>query len=114
MSETLAEALHRLGREGFARRFEAAGDALRCSSCEEIFFPEELLVEGVVHVADVAPGVRTTLYALRCTGCGAKGVWILTDERPEDRALLRRLGSGQALDHDHDHDAGASGPAVGT
>ncbi len=38
-----------------------------------------------------ATGARTTLYALRCTGCGAKGVWIVTDERPEDHALLRRL-----------------------
>ena len=132
MAETLAEALHRLGRVGFARRFEPAGDAFRCTSCEETFLPEALLVEDVVDVVGGvggggdATGARTTLYALRCTGCGAKGVWIVTDERPEDHALLRRLGSSQAHDHDpghdhghdpgrdHDDDPGSSGPVFGT
>ncbi len=91
MSETLAEALDRLAREGFARRFERVGDALVCGSCGERFSPDALVVDDVIEVD--APGARTTLYALRCSDCGAKGSWILTDDAgPEDRALLDRLG----------------------
>jgi hypothetical protein len=122
VSETLTEALHRLGREGFARRFERVGDALRCASCEVSFPPEELLVEDVVEVADATGGPRTTLYALECTDCGAKGVWILADGGPEDRALAQRLRSGEPPGRDpghdrghgraHDQGPGPSGPAA--
>ena len=93
MSETLTEALHRLGRAGFARRFEQDGGALRCASCEVSFPPEELVVDEVVEVADEGAGGRATLYALRCTDCGARGTWILTGASPADVALLHRLGS---------------------
>ena len=92
MSETLTEALHRLGRAGFVRRFEPIDGALRCASCEVSFPPEELVVEEVVEAVDHRAGVRSTLYALRCTDCGARGTWVLTDAGPADIALLQRLG----------------------
>jgi hypothetical protein len=95
VSETLTEALHRLGRAGFARRFEPVDGALRCASCEVSFPPEELVVEEVVEVADESAGVRSTLYALRCTDCGARGTWILTGAGPADIALLHRMGGSE-------------------
>ena len=96
-SETLAEALHRLGRAGFVRRFERAGDTLRCASCEVTFPPEELVVEEVVEVADEGTGVRRMLYALRCTSCGANGTWTVTGAEPADIDLLHRLGTSTPL-----------------
>ncbi len=110
MSETLTEALHRLGRAGFARRFEPIGGELRCASCEVSFPPEELVVEEVVEVADDRAGVRSTLYALRCTDCGARGTWILTDAGPADIALLERLG-GSGIPGRGPRAAGSSGSA---
>jgi hypothetical protein len=110
VSETLTEALHRLGRAGYARRFEPAGDALRCASCEVSFPPEELVVEEVVEVANEGTATRSTLYALRCTDCGARGTWILTDAGPADVALLQRLGGSGALGSV----PGASGSSDGT
>ncbi len=113
MTEALTEALHRLGREGFARTFERSGDVLVCKSCEESFPPEELLVDHVVEVAGEGTRTRATLYALRCTDCGAKGVWILTDPGEEDRALLHRLGRGGPLGRDP-QSSGHVGPTLGT
>ena len=108
MAETLTEALHRLGRAGFARRFELSGDALRCASCEESFPPEELVVDEVVDVADSAGDARSTVYALRCTDCGARGTWIVTVPGPADIALLNRL-KGQPAPSPGPHASGSPG-----
>ncbi len=113
LSETLTEALHRLGQAGFARRFERVGDMLRCASCEESFAPGELVVEEVDEVHDEGSGARATLYALRCCDCGAKGVWIVSDAGPEDRALLSQIGTSEASGRDPGS-AGPTAPTFGT
>ncbi len=97
MSESLAEALDRLARAGFVRRFEPDGDALWCASCDVWVGPEQLVVEEVVEVARGEGDGHATLYALRCAGCGANGVWVVTDPAAVDPVLLEALGGARSL-----------------
>ena len=97
MSESLVGALDRLARAGFVRRFEPDGGALWCASCDVWVGPEQLVVEEVVEVARGEGDAHATLYALRCAGCGASGVWVVTDPAAVEPGMVEALGAARSL-----------------
>lgn len=90
--EPASEAITRLARRGYGRRFEDRGGRLWCPSCEITFHAHDLVIDQAVPVSiGVHEAGSGIVYALRCASCGASGTWLVQDPDPAQLQLIKEL-----------------------
>jgi hypothetical protein len=97
---SVAEALERLGDEGYTEMFraEAGGFGVAGSGC--VHEPEAFRVERIFRFEGVSdPDDETIVFGLRCERHGVRGTWAPSygpQMDPIDAEMARRLGASGA------------------
>jgi hypothetical protein len=92
--ERTADVILGFARRGYARSLQAVHGHLWCPSCDADFDSHDLIVEETVATSPAPDGSQAVVYALRCTTCGTRGVWLVHHPvSEEDLRLLRWVDS---------------------
>ncbi len=87
-NERTAEVMLGFARRGYARALQAAHGHLWCPSCDTDFDSHDLTVEETVATSAGPGGSQATVYALRCSTCGAGGIWVVRHPLSDDDVRL--------------------------
>lgn len=92
--ETLCEATRRLARSGYVEAFRAEREGLRVLGGDDLFRPEELVVDEVARFEGPSdPADEAAIFALR-TPDGRRGTFVINygpGTAADEAAMAKRL-----------------------
>lgn len=93
--ESIAEAIDRLTKAGYADLFRAEATGVRAMLRGKLYTPADLVVEEVVRFEGTAdPAEEVIVFALRCARDGTRGTYCIAygpEADPVDTMITARL-----------------------
>jgi hypothetical protein len=90
--ETVTEALALLAADGYDVDFNLVGTSMTCPRCLTVHDLDRAAIERQFRFEGPSdPGDEAIVLGLRCTDCGAQGVFVSAFGPDADPDLLRRI-----------------------